>query len=101
MAWYPFQYNDLDGFKQWGLKGLGTSSNEAVKHFDAYITGVTFGYEDPSYSNASSIDSCLASDPSWLGPRIIQKNLSVMSMCFERRRSTLKPSIFRQRSTKT
>ena len=70
MVWYPFQYNDLAGFKNDGIE-LGTSSNEAAKHYDAFITGVVFADDDPAYEQPP-LEACQKADPNWMGPKIIQ-----------------------------
>ena len=73
MAWYPFQYNSVLSFKNSEKIDLGTSSDEAAKHFDALVTGMVMGEEDPSYEgkDKSAFEAILAADPNWVTPKLI------------------------------
>ena len=60
------------GFKNSEKIDLGTSSDEAAKHYDAFVTGMVLSEEDPGYSGKkSAYEACLAADPSWITPKII------------------------------
>ena len=46
MSWYPFEYQGVLGFKKNERIDLGTSSDEAAKHFDAFVTGIVLRFVD-------------------------------------------------------
>ena len=80
MSWYPFQYNTVLGFKNSDKINLGTTSDEAAKHFDAFVTGMVLSEEDPSYTGKSAYEECLAADPTWVTPKIISSVFGSLGM---------------------
>ena len=46
MSWYPFQYKGVLDYKKNERIDLGTSSDEAAKHFDAFVTGIVLRFVD-------------------------------------------------------
>jgi len=80
MVWYPFHYNDVAGFRLNEGIDLGTTSDEAAKHFDAWVTGVVMSDPDPNYDGkTSAFDACVQADPNWTTPKIMATYLDCMS----------------------
>jgi len=84
MVWYPFHYHDVVGFKTKEGIELGTTSDAAAKHFDAWVTGMVVSESDPAYHKgqghkghegqdqpSSAFDACVAADPNWMAPKLI------------------------------
>ena len=52
MSWFPFEYQGVLGFRKNERIDLGTSSDEAAKHFDAFVTGIVLRFVDSVYTNS-------------------------------------------------
>ena len=50
MSWYPFEYKGVLDYKKNESIDLGTSSDEAAKHFDAFVTGIVLRFVDSVHS---------------------------------------------------
>ena len=52
MSWYPFEYQGVLDHKKNERIDLGTSSDEAAKHFDAFVTGIVLRFVDSVQSTS-------------------------------------------------
>ena len=98
MPWYPFHYHDVASFKTCEGIDLGTVSDAAAKHYDAFVTDLVgrkakrtpikssrhsymrrqvFNDKDPGYDGCQGgpFQACVTADPTWQAPKIIQMSL--------------------------
>ena len=55
MSWYPFEYQGVLEYQRNERIDLGTSSDEAAKHFDAFVTGIVLRFVDSVHQQSSSV----------------------------------------------
>ena len=72
MSWFPFQYRDLDGWKNDGFN-FSTCSNQAAKDFDALISQYALMDYDHNYGGLpETLERLAKEDPNWIMPVIFK-----------------------------